>query len=158
MICGNIKHSGTYQNLIENEMWSSILSWISENEKTAKDGDTHQIKGENLVIMVQHIDTKPRAERRFESHKEFLDLHYCIKGGEYIEWAPVESLKLKEPYLEEKDCAFHFPDEKNTAILMTPGTFAIFYPEDAHMPKVHDGENDSILKIVVKIHKSLLVA
>jgi beta-galactosidase beta subunit len=39
---------------------------------------------------------------------------------------------------------------------MTPGAFAIFLPDDAHQPKVHDGIHRSVRKLVVKVDANLL--
>jgi YhcH/YjgK/YiaL family protein len=35
---------------------------------------------------------------------------------------------------------------------MIPGTFAIFFPNELHRPKVFDGENPNVRKLVFKIH------
>ena len=49
---------------------------------------------------------------------------------------------------------FAAEEKKVTLLPLEPGNFAIFFPEEGHMPGC--GNKSSVVKIVVKIHKSLL--
>jgi beta-galactosidase beta subunit len=39
---------------------------------------------------------------------------------------------------------------------MSPGSFAIFHPSDGHRPKIQNGANQSVYKLVIKIDRKLV--
>lgn len=43
-----------------------------------------------------------------------------------------------------------------TDIRMVPGTFAVFFPGELDRPKIYDGRNDLVHKLVVKIDMALI--
>lgn len=154
MLAGHIDHPETYQNFLTHPVWQKALNWLKENSDKA-DGE-YEIQGRDLFAIVQTIPTQPRESCIFEAHKNYIDLQYCISGGELIEWAPLETLTPKGEFLTDKDYGHYFAPEKATSLVMTPGTFGIFFPVDAHMPKVSDGVNAQTKKVVVKIRRSLI--
>jgi beta-galactosidase beta subunit len=42
------------------------------------------------------------------------------------------------------------------ALPMSPGSFAIFHPSDAHRPKAPDGFSRNVFKLVIKIDRRLM--
>lgn len=156
MLVGHIDHPETYQHFLPQPVWQTALDWLKENsEKLASptggtDGE-YEIEGRDLFAIVQTIEPQTRDKCIFEAHKNYIDLQYCISGGELIEWAPVETLTPKGEFLTEKDYGHYLAPEKASSVLMTPGTFGIFFPHDAHMPKISDGVHPQTKKVVVKI-------
>jgi YhcH/YjgK/YiaL family protein len=53
-------------------------------------------------------------------------------------------------YNPEKDCAL-FAEEDYGTFTLGAGEFAIFYPTDAHAPKMKNAGGGKIEKIVVKV-------
>ncbi|MEX1112764.1 MAG: YhcH/YjgK/YiaL family protein [Candidatus Andersenbacteria bacterium] len=156
MITGHIDHQGTYMPFLERDVWQRILTWLKEEGPSKEDGE-YEIDGRNIFVSVSTYDTQPRNERAFEAHREYLDIHYCFEGGEMIEWVPVQTLTTPTTELDkEKDIQKFKAPEKATSILMTPGTFTVVLPEDAHMPKIQDGVNSFTKKAVVKVHMDLV--
>lgn len=154
MLTGHIDHPETYQHFLTHPVWKKALNWLKENSEKP-DGE-YEIQGRDLFAIVQTIQTQPRENCIFEAHKNYIDLQYCISGGELIEWAPANTLTPKGEFLTDKDYGHYLAPEKATSVLMTPGTFGIFFPHDAHMPKVSDGVNNQTKKVVVKIRISLI--
>ncbi len=157
MLVAHFKCLTTYEKYTF--QWPALqaaLSWII-NEGFDKTPGKHTIDGALMYVDVQNSATQPRETLRFESHRKYIDVQYCISGGEIIEWAPTDSLHPLNEYSLEKDVRHYTaPATPATSILMKPGMFAIFFPEDAHMPKVHDGKHDHIEKGVVKVSLELL--
>lgn len=149
MLLGNIKAPGTYQPFLSHSVWRTALDWIQSNQHQPE--GEYEINGRDVYASISTISTLSRSEGMFEAHKQYIDLHYCLEGGEIIEWAPVGTLGEPKETNEEKDYALHVAPAQTTRILMAPGTFAIFFPEDAHMPKISDGENTSTKKVVAKV-------
>ena len=154
MLIGHIDHPETYQYFLTHPAWGKAIDWLKTNQNQP-DGE-YEIAGRNLFAIVQTIEPQPRAECIFEAHRDYIDLQYCISGGELIEWAPLQTLTPKGEFSTDKDYGHYLVPEVATSILMTPGTFGIFFPADAHMPKIKDGINTTTKKVVVKIRTDLL--
>lgn len=112
---------------------------------------THQINP-RVKAIVSEYDTKKVNEHGFEAHRKNIDIQYLLKGEERIACCPVEKLIVTEPYSEEKDAAF-YSSEGVWAQEMTIGNgyFAIFFPQDVHMPQLCVDEPTMVKKIVVKV-------
>ncbi len=132
-----------------------VFDWLqSHRDKPPKDGE-YEIAGHDLRAIVQTIDLKPRSERVFEAHQREIDLHCCFTGSEIIEWAPVDTLKARTEYDAEKDFTLYDSPDAAAAIHMKPGDFAIFFPEDGHMPGII-ADRGHTRKVVLKINIDLL--
>lgn len=98
---------------------------------TVSEGDTRQIDGINL-----------------EAHRNYIDLQYCIAGGERMAWAHVQELNLVE---EDKEHDNYFYAGKSTAMSIRPGMFYVMFPSDGHKAGCHQEFPKHYRKVVVKI-------
>lgn len=110
-----------------------------------------EIDGERLFALPQTYPPRPAEGGRFESHRRYADVQYIASGAEMIGYAPTEGLRVETPYDAEKDIAFHAPPARFTPMALPAGSFAVFYPEDAHMPCCRLDTDEPIRKIVVKV-------
>jgi YhcH/YjgK/YiaL family protein len=112
---------------------------------------THQINP-RVKAIVSEYDTKPMNEHGFEAHKKNIDIQYLLKGEERIACLPIDKLKETTPYSEEKDAAFYAAEGvRAQEMTIGDGFFAIFFPQDAHMPQLSVGDPMLVKKIVVKV-------
>ena len=157
MIFAKLKNPSTYKPLIGHPVWEQALGFLRElNEQSTL--RITELRGDKLFVNVHTYPTKPELDCCFEGHRNMIDLQYIIKGGEFIDWHLKEDLVMDGPYDNEKDFQFYNCPSKlsGTRINLKAGYFAIFFPEDGHRPQINDGQNDSVLKAVVKIHRELL--
>ena len=112
---------------------------------------TYQITP-RVKAIVSEYETKVKNEVGFEAHRKNIDIQYLLKGEERIACMPIEKLTETEPYSEEKDAAF-YAAEGVVAQTMTigGGYFAIFFPQDGHMPQLSVDEPEKVKKVVVKV-------
>ena len=105
-----------------------------------------------MKAIVSEYETKVKNEVGFEAHRKNIDIQYLLKGEERIACMPIEKLTETEPYSEEKDAAF-YAAEGVAAQTMTigGGYFAIFFPQDGHMPQLCVDEPEMVKKVVVKV-------
>lgn len=105
-----------------------------------------------VKAIVSEYETKVKNEVGFEAHRKNIDIQYLLKGEERIACMSIEKLTETEPYSEEKDAAFYAADGV-AAQTMTigGGYFAIFFPQDGHMPQLCVGEPEMVKKVVVKV-------
>lgn len=111
---------------------------------------THQINP-RVKAIVSEYDTKKVNEHGFEAHKKNIDIQYLLKGEERVACLPVEKLKETKPYSEEKDAAFFTASIQPIEMKLGDGYFAIFFPQDGHMPQLSVDEPMMVKKVVVKV-------
>jgi biofilm protein TabA len=106
------------------------------------------IDGTMLYAIVSRQEGKAQNEACLEAHRRYIDVHYCIEGVERIGWSSLERCRKADKSYNEKDDYMTFADPPETWVTLAPGSFAIFFPADAHAPMVSDG---LVHKVVVKV-------
>jgi len=77
---------------------------------------------------------------------------YVAQGGpEAIYYTPAETAPITEDYDPATDLVKYDPDSADSVVVLKEGDFAIFLPEDAHMPGAAFKEPAKVKKIVVKV-------
>jgi YhcH/YjgK/YiaL family protein len=107
-----------------------------------------EIDGDRLYALVSRGAGRGRREARLETHNKYIDVQYVVSGVDMTGWKPVPACrKPAGPFDAEKDVGF-FEDEPEAWIAVHAGSLAVYFPEDAHMPRLSAGE---IHKVVVKV-------
>lgn len=155
MLQGKLSDTGTYDTLLSaSPAWSRALEWLRTVTPATPLG-THELDGARMFASVQEYQTQARSACRFESHRDHVDIQYTIVGRETIDWIDRGCLAEEGPF--ENDVQFWKPPESGfSALDQSEGRFSIFFPADAHRPKVAVDAPAHIRKVVVKIHRSLL--
>jgi len=112
-----------------------------------------EIDGKNVYVMIQAYETHPaNAEVRLEAHRNYIDIQYVAAGEEAMGWAHIDALQNPTAYNPEKDVWYGtLPASGMTLVQVMPGQAAVFFPEDAHAPKLAVAAPVNVLKIVVKV-------
>jgi len=116
------------------------------------DGE-YPLEENGIVARVMTYQTRVPEETRLEAHRAYVDVQTLLAGREAIEWFPVEDLIVETPYDPERDVVFyHVPGPAPARVEVAPGTFAVFFPRDAHRPQLTATEGLArVRKVVVKI-------
>lgn len=113
-----------------------------------------------LFCLLQEMDSVPFAASRPESHRQFIDIQYLISGHERIGVSRVESARhtVVDDHTPQQDIMFWQVKEEEIQLELTPGMFAIFFPQDIHRPCCHPqgGGVNHLRKAVIKIDRQLL--
>lgn len=153
MIYDTISNLKQYRNIAP-EAIDMICKVLPEYTADSPNGKSELIENK-LRILIQRYNTRSPENSKVEIHADFADLQMLLDGREMIGYADVDELECLTPYNAEGDCAlFAAEPEKITACDLKPGNFTIFLPGEGHMPGCGDGS--PVVKMVVKIHKSLL--
>ena len=137
------------------EAVEALAAALGKLDKDSPTGKTVVIP-DKLFILVQRYATGAVSEGKLEIHKNFADLQMLLSGNEFIGYAPVKESSCLVPYDGEGDYALYRAETDDLLLLaLKPGNFSIFLPEEGHMPGRGDGQE--VVKVVVKIHKSLLI-
>ena len=129
------------------------LEYLRSHDFTKLEGGRYPIDGDKCVANLQRYTTRVLEECRPETHKKYVDIQYVVEGEEYMGWCPFSpDLKVTAPYDAEKDITFYEELVPDSNIVLTPGRFAVIYPEDVHRPQgAVEGEPGPVTKVVVKI-------
>ena len=105
-----------------------------------------------VKAIVSEYTTKEINENGYEAHRDYIDIQYLISGSEKICCLPLEYLKETKPYRAEIDAAFYGePGLKPQEMVIGNGYFAIFYPQDGHMPCLCADALIQVKKVVIKV-------
>lgn len=103
---------------------------------------------DGMYAMVQAYQTRPVEDALYEAHRNFIDIQYIVEGSEQIYYAQVSDLQAEE-FQPEKD---YLPLKgSGQPLLIQSGEFAVFFPQDAHLPSRMIDKPAPVKKIVVKV-------
>jgi len=109
-------------------------------------GGIVNLDGDALYVSPFEGVGKERHEAKLEAHRRYVDLQLLVSGSEEIGWSPLSSCHQEvTPYSDEKDIVF-YKDPVRDFLRLSPGYFAVFFPDDAHAPLV----GEDIQKLVFK--------
>lgn len=130
-----------------------IMRFIEEFKKGDMHTGRYEIFGDDLFANANRYDTEPREDRKFESHRKYIDIQIVLDGKEELDWAPIEALEMTDNGFERgDDIAFYDGDELSTVIL-GGDQCAVLFENDAHRPNIMHKSAENVLKIVFKIKK-----
>jgi len=111
-----------------------------------------EIDGEDVFAIVVKTNTSPLTGREFEVHRKYVDVHYIHRGREGMAWAPLGRLeRMTMAFDAEQDAALYALVPSAQLIPVLEGQFAVFFPEDAHIPSCALEAPEPVVKVVLKI-------
>lgn len=154
MIHGYLPAPGTYVGLERHPIWKAALDWLRAMPLDLPLGE-YELRGRDQYVSVQEYSTLTSADARFESHERYVDLQYTLHGAEAIDWLPRHELVPDGPFAN--DVQFWQPPTRPLSqLVQTSGRFVIFFPEDAHRPKIAVHGFPIVRKLVIKTALSLV--
>jgi YhcH/YjgK/YiaL family protein len=133
---------------------SAAFRFLEETDLGKLEMGEYEIEGRSIFALSMPGPSAPIADAPFETHARHLDVHCLASGEEIIGWAPLAGLRVRTEYDPAKDLTFYDPPAEWTHVEMRPGRFAIFLPDDPHLPGRHRDTPREMHKIVVKIRVS----
>ena len=147
-----------YDHLNHLELFKGLSEDIYEGLKFLRNVDTEIPEGvyhinPRVKAIVSEYETKRQNENGYEAHRANIDIQYLISGSEKIACLPVEKLEETKHYSDETDAAFYSSDSEILPQEMIIGDdyFAIFFPQDGHMPQLCIDDPTTVKKVVVKV-------
>lgn len=111
----------------------------------------HAVEGEDIFYIVDEYETKPVEDGRLEVHRTYMDIQYIVSGCECIGTVPLSGLVEQAAYDGQKDLAFYDVPAGMSRLILKAGMFAIFWPNEPHLPGRMAESSERVKKIVVKI-------
>ncbi len=128
--------------------FASAFRYLGETDLEALPSGRTDIDGDEMFVILDRQDGRGREGARLEAHRRYIDIQYTIRGEEEIGWTSLSACASPAgPFDEAKDIVF-FDDAPSCWLRVPHGTFAIFFPEDAHAPLAGTG---ALVKAIVKV-------
>jgi YhcH/YjgK/YiaL family protein len=146
MIVDSLKHAEKY--LAISPRLSAALKFLQTADVATLPTGKHVIDGDDVYALVMDYQSKPISEGFLEAHRKYIDVQYVASGVERIGYVDLAKTVPGE-YDEAKD----FLKAEGTAsmVVIDAGTFAVFFPHDAHMPCIAVDQPTAVRKVVVKV-------
>ena len=108
---------------------------------------TQKLEDDLLYVTRFDYETIPLEEAFFEAHKKYLDVHLMMSGAERVDISHPDVLTL----FDHKDDFYAYQGEAEQTLLLTPGSFLVVFPGDAHRIKVQVEGPENVSKVVFKL-------
>ena len=129
MILDRIEQADLYTSL--NPHFAKAFAFLRQEGLDKLKEGRHDIDGDGLYALVVRGTCKPPTQANLELHRNYIDVQYLISGCDDIGWKNSQLCKTSEAaYNPETDAAL-FSDTPSVWLTLSPGDFAIFFPEDA---------------------------
>ena len=129
------------------KLWDAAFAFLKDHNLDEILPGKYPIIGEEVFASVTEAPSKNKEEVKWESHKNYIDLQYIIKGKEMIGIADASKATITKPYTVD---VINY-DAEGTYYVTEPGKFFLFFPNDAHRPTIKVEGYDVVKKIVIKI-------
>jgi YhcH/YjgK/YiaL family protein len=118
-----------------------------------------EIGGVPMILQVMDLETKARATCNPEIHRKYVDLQLFVSGGPEVStfFTDRGEEAVKEDQLDSPRDNLFYENRPETAklecsVIMEPGSYAIYFPWDVHIPGQCDANGPAkYRKIVLKV-------
>lgn len=156
MIFGNIDNIDDIKKVCPKPIMKAI-NYLKNSDFSNMETGVYSIMGEDIYAQVVDRMTKEKQDAKAEVHRKYVEIQFSVGGNEIIGYARDTGNNIvTEELLEEKDSIFYNDVENETDLIMGPGSFAIFFPEDVHRPWCACDKPCKVRKINVKINRALI--
>lgn len=146
MILDVLDNSDRYLSL--NKGFTKAFEFLKRPDLKELAEGKYEIDGENVFATIAKTPGRKQDEGQLETHKRYIDIQLVLGGTDNMGWKPEKRCERPAgPYDQEKDFQFYL-DRPEAWLATKDGTFAIFFPEDGHLPLIAD---EKLHKVVVKI-------
>lgn len=145
MIFDTLNHIDQY-NQLHPRLYKALTILRDTDFSQMADGRV-EVEGSDLYYMLQSYDSKTTP--KIEAHKAYADIQLVLSGREKMGVAPIETMERETEARPEKDCWLY--DGTVQYLTLTPGTYAILFPGDAHAPGLAVDAPEPVRKCVFKV-------
>ncbi len=147
MVIDTLANSTRYESL--HPRFKAAFEFLKSPGIEATPVGRFEVDGTRLFALTQEYATQPLGEGKLEAHRKYIDIQFIVSGEELIGYAPLTTQTAAQPFDAEKDIGFFEGEACFT--LLGKGMFAIYFPQDAHLPGRYSGQPAQVKKIVLKI-------
>lgn len=125
------------------------IEYLKSGAWQGKEPGTYVLEEDALTAIIQHYDTIPADQLRWEAHRVYTDIQFVVSGSERIGVGMLEDFTPTTEYAEDKDILFL--DGAAGMVEVRAGMLAILFPHDVHKPRLPVDQPAWVEKIVLKV-------
>lgn len=146
MICDCLENARKYQGLYPG--FAEAFAFLGKPELAELPDGRYPINDERVYAMVSREQGRQRDQAQLEAHRRFIDIQLVLDGCDEMGWRPLSLCgALASPYDTGDDIVF-FADPPLSWLTVQAGMFAVFFPDDGHLPLI---SHQVVHKVVVKV-------
>ena len=132
-------------------LYRKAFEFLKANDIMALDLGRHDIEGDDLYALIQEYDTRTVDECEMETHLQYIDIQYIAQGYEYIAYADQKKMRPATYIRKNIPDTVLYEKEYNNKLFMEKGDIAIFFLNDAHMPRRNALVPNTVRKVIIKL-------
>ena len=146
MIYDTLDHIDTYKDT--HPAIYKALTVIRDTDFDSLTTDRVEVDGKNLFFFIQNYETRVENNTP-EAHKAYADIQVVLEGREKMGVGALSDMTEEVEAKPESDFwLYHGPVDY---ITLTPGKFAVLFPQDAHAPCIAVDGPEKAKKCVFKV-------
>lgn len=137
-----------HQYLGLNKGFAKAIEFLMHPDLKELPAGKYEIDGDQVYAIVSKEPGRKKEEALLETHEQYIDIQLVLAGTDTMGWKPKASCQQPNGEYDRTTDLQFFADQPDAWFAAKSGMFAIFFPEDAHMPLI---STDQVHKVVVKI-------
>ncbi len=134
--------------VILNKGFKKAIEFLLRHDLKELPVGKYEIEAERVYAMVSKGFGRKKEDAMLETHEKYIDIQLVLTGTDKMGWKPKPLCKKPSGGYDQKADVQFFADKPDVWLPTKSGAFAIFFPEDAHMPLISSGQ---LHKVVVKV-------
>lgn len=131
-----------------NKGFRKAVEFLSRHDLNQLTLDKYEIDRDRVYAMVSKDNGRKKKGALLEIHEKYIDIQLVLAGTDEMGWKSLTSCKHPAGEFDKESDIQFFGDDPDVWLPVKPGFFVIFFPEDAHMPMISEGQ---LHKVVVKV-------
>jgi biofilm protein TabA len=137
-----------HRYLALNQGFAKAIEFLLRSDLKELPAGKYEIDGDRVYATVSKEAGRKKEDALLETHEKYSDIQLVLAGTDDMGWKPKSSCKRPSGEYDQKCDVQLFADEPEAWLSTASGSFAIFFPEDAHMPLISSGQ---LHKVVIKV-------
>ncbi|HOY10418.1 MAG TPA: YhcH/YjgK/YiaL family protein [Candidatus Omnitrophota bacterium] len=150
MILDILTNARRYRGISEG--FTNAFEFLSRPDLKELPAGKYDIDGARVYATVSKGPGRRKEDSLLEAHEKYIDIQLVLAGTDNMGWKPKSLCQQPAGEYDHKSDVRFFKDEPDAWLSTASGAFAIFFPEDAHMPQISAGQ---LHKVVVKVAADL---
>lgn len=132
MIYGMLSQFNVYTNIPYHD---AMVSFMKSHDLLELPVGDYDILGKDLYLRVLQYFPSPAAERKFETHRLYGDVHIILRGIETIATVRADFMTSISAYDAKKDIQFFTAEKEVMDVILGEQQFAVFFAGESHKPQ-----------------------
>lgn len=145
MICAKLSDAQSYKGI--HPRLDRALELLTEEFLQTVGTERQSLEGDALYVTRFDVQTSTDEGRLFEYHRRYLDIFTVTKGWERVDIAAPEAVSVTD----HSGDYWGGTGKAEQHVILTPGSFLVLFPGDAHRPGMAAAEPENISRIVFKV-------